>query len=45
MCFGTIEYTWDDREATRRALQALLRGEPMPDLGLPSFDPTFDPGS
>jgi UDP-N-acetylmuramoyl-L-alanyl-D-glutamate--2,6-diaminopimelate ligase len=38
MCFGTIEYPWDDRLATRRALEALSLGEPMLDLGLPTFD-------
>ena len=37
MCFGTIEYPWDDRTATRAALQAFLHGTPMPDLGLPTF--------
>jgi UDP-N-acetylmuramoyl-L-alanyl-D-glutamate--2,6-diaminopimelate ligase len=37
MCFGTIEYPWDDRQATRVALEALMMGEPMPDLGLPTF--------
>ena len=36
MCFGTVEYPWDDREATRLALQALNANEPMPDLGLPT---------
>lgn len=38
MCFGTTEYPWDDREATRVALQAWLAGEPMVDLGLPTFE-------
>ncbi|MCP4426647.1 MAG: UDP-N-acetylmuramoyl-L-alanyl-D-glutamate--2,6-diaminopimelate ligase [Chloroflexi bacterium] len=37
MCFGAIEYPWDDREATRAALDAFLQGRPMPDLGLPTF--------
>ena len=37
MCFGTIEYPWDDVQATTAALQALLAGQPMPDLGLPTF--------
>ncbi|MEW5986421.1 MAG: cyanophycin synthetase, partial [Chloroflexota bacterium] len=37
MCFGTIEYPWDDRQATRAALAAFLAGRPMPDLGLPTF--------
>lgn len=37
MCFGPIEYPWDDREATRVALDAFLTGQPMPDLGLPTF--------
>jgi UDP-N-acetylmuramoyl-L-alanyl-D-glutamate--2,6-diaminopimelate ligase len=39
MCFGTIEYPWDDRQATRTALDAFLAGEPMPNLGLPTFGP------
>jgi UDP-N-acetylmuramoyl-L-alanyl-D-glutamate--2,6-diaminopimelate ligase len=37
MCFGLTEYAWDDREATRTALRAFLRSEPMPDLGLPTY--------
>lgn len=37
MCFGTIEYPWDDREATRAALDAFLQRRPMPDLGLPTY--------
>lgn len=37
MCFGTIEYPWDDRDATRAALAAFLEGRPMPDTGLPTF--------
>jgi UDP-N-acetylmuramoyl-L-alanyl-D-glutamate--2,6-diaminopimelate ligase len=37
MCFGTVEHPWDDRHATRTALTVWLRGEPMPDLGLPTF--------
>jgi hypothetical protein len=37
MCFGVTEYPWDDREATRAALDAFLQGQPMPDLGLPTF--------
>lgn len=36
MCFGTIEYPWDDRAATRAALDAFLAGQPMPNLGLPT---------
>ena len=40
MCFGTTEYPWDDRTATRAALQAFLHGTAMPDLGLPTFAPT-----
>ncbi|RMH01242.1 MAG: UDP-N-acetylmuramoyl-L-alanyl-D-glutamate--2,6-diaminopimelate ligase [Chloroflexi bacterium] len=42
MCFGTTEYPWDDREATRTALKAFLAGEPMPDLGLPTYRPEGD---
>ena len=38
MCFGTIEHAWDDRNATRVALRAFLNGDPMPDLGLPTFN-------
>lgn len=38
MCFGTIEYPWDDIEATRTALGAFLAGRPMPNLGLPTFE-------
>jgi UDP-N-acetylmuramoyl-L-alanyl-D-glutamate--2,6-diaminopimelate ligase len=37
LCFGTTEYPWDDRDATRKALQALAEDMPMPDLGLPTF--------
>jgi len=37
MCFGTTEYPWDDRTATRAALEAFLAGREMPDLGLPTF--------
>ena len=37
ICFGTTEYPWDDRGATRTALKALAAGKPMPDLGLPTF--------
>ncbi len=37
MCFGTTEFPWDDRDATRAALDAFLAGKPMPDLGLPTF--------
>jgi UDP-N-acetylmuramoyl-L-alanyl-D-glutamate--2,6-diaminopimelate ligase len=37
MCFGTKEYPWDDREATRAALRAFLQGETVPNLGLPTY--------
>jgi UDP-N-acetylmuramoyl-L-alanyl-D-glutamate--2,6-diaminopimelate ligase len=37
MCFGATEYPWDDRDATRAALEAFLAGRPMPDLGLPTY--------
>ena len=37
MCFGTVEYPWDDRAAARAALAAWARGETMTDLGLPTF--------
>ena len=45
ICFGTTEYPWDDVEATRTALQALLAGRPMPDLGLPTYDPSATTGA
>lgn len=38
MCFGVTEYPWDDAEAARTAIAALMSGEPMPDLGLPTFN-------
>ncbi len=41
MCFDTTEYPWDDRDATRAALDAFLAGQPMVDLGLPSYDPEW----
>jgi UDP-N-acetylmuramoyl-L-alanyl-D-glutamate--2,6-diaminopimelate ligase len=37
MCFGEIEYPWDDRRATEQALEAFLAGREMGDLGLPTF--------
>ena len=37
MCFGTVEYPWDDRTATRAALDAWRVGRPMADLGLPTY--------
>jgi UDP-N-acetylmuramoyl-L-alanyl-D-glutamate--2,6-diaminopimelate ligase len=37
MCFGAIEYPWDDVQATQTALTAFLNDQPMPDLGLPTF--------
>lgn len=37
LCFGTIEYPWDDRTATIVALDAFLSHQPMPNLGLPTF--------
>ena len=36
MCFGTVEYPWDERTAVRRALHAFLRQQPPPDSGLPT---------
>lgn len=41
MCFETTEYPWDDRTATRAALDAFLAGRPMVDLGLPTYDPDY----
>jgi UDP-N-acetylmuramoyl-L-alanyl-D-glutamate--2,6-diaminopimelate ligase len=38
MCFVTVEYPWDDRQAARTALESLQEGEPMADLGLPTFE-------
>jgi UDP-N-acetylmuramoyl-L-alanyl-D-glutamate--2,6-diaminopimelate ligase len=34
MCFGTVEYDWDDRKAMRAALAEVLDkpGYPMPEL-------------
>lgn len=37
MCFGAVEYPWDDRRATRAVLEAFLAGAPPPDLGLPTY--------
>jgi UDP-N-acetylmuramoyl-L-alanyl-D-glutamate--2,6-diaminopimelate ligase len=37
MCFGTVEFPWDDVKATQVALDAFLSGKPMPDLGLPTY--------
>jgi UDP-N-acetylmuramoyl-L-alanyl-D-glutamate--2,6-diaminopimelate ligase len=37
MCFVTTEYPWDDREATRAALDAFLANESAPNLGLPTY--------
>lgn len=37
MCFDTTEYDWDDRHALRTALDAFLAGQPMVDLGLPTY--------
>jgi UDP-N-acetylmuramoyl-L-alanyl-D-glutamate--2,6-diaminopimelate ligase len=36
MCFGPVEYPWDDRTAARRALEAFLQQRPPPDSGLPT---------
>jgi UDP-N-acetylmuramoyl-L-alanyl-D-glutamate--2,6-diaminopimelate ligase len=38
MAFGTVEHPWDDRAATRAALEAFLSGEEMVDMGLPTFN-------
>jgi len=37
MCFGVTEYPWDDVRAAKAALDTLLAGRPMVDLGLPTF--------
>ena len=42
MCFGATEYPWDDAQATEAALEAILAGRPMADLGLPTFDADDD---
>ncbi|MFW6063148.1 MAG: UDP-N-acetylmuramoyl-L-alanyl-D-glutamate--2,6-diaminopimelate ligase [Chloroflexota bacterium] len=42
MCFGVTEFPWDDPRATRRALRALLQGQPPPDSGLPTFEEEAD---
>ncbi len=36
MCFGVVEYPWDDRRAARQTLTAFIAGEPPPDSGLPT---------
>lgn len=41
MCFITTEYPWDDIHATETALDAFLAGQPMSNLGLPTYDPHF----
>jgi UDP-N-acetylmuramoyl-L-alanyl-D-glutamate--2,6-diaminopimelate ligase len=41
MCFITTEYPWDDVKATETALDAYLNNQPMPNLGLPTFDEKF----
>jgi UDP-N-acetylmuramoyl-L-alanyl-D-glutamate--2,6-diaminopimelate ligase len=38
MCFGEIEYPWDDRDAARAVLDAFLVGAPPPNLGLPTYE-------
>lgn len=38
MAFGATEYPWDDRRAAAVALEARLAGQPMVDLGLPTFN-------
>jgi UDP-N-acetylmuramoyl-L-alanyl-D-glutamate--2,6-diaminopimelate ligase len=40
MCFGTIEYPWDDLAAARTALDTYLTKQPRPDLGLPTYEET-----
>ena len=37
MAFGATEYPWDDRRAAAAALEAFMAGQPMVDLGLPTF--------
>src|SRR5690606_20780834 len=37
MCFGTVEYPWDDRTAARAAIAAWRRGEEIADMGLPTY--------
>ncbi|MCA9931983.1 MAG: UDP-N-acetylmuramoyl-L-alanyl-D-glutamate--2,6-diaminopimelate ligase [Anaerolineales bacterium] len=41
MCFVTTEYPWDDINATEAALDAFLAHQPMPNLGLPTFNENF----
>lgn len=38
LCFDQTEYPWDDQEAARLAINSLQQKQPMPDLGLPTFD-------
>ncbi|GMQ79332.1 MAG: UDP-N-acetylmuramoyl-L-alanyl-D-glutamate--2,6-diaminopimelate ligase [Anaerolineae bacterium] len=45
MCFGEVEYPWNDIDITRKIVAAYLDGLPSPDSGLPTFDPEFDPRS
>ena len=45
MCFGTIEYPWNDIDITLKMVNAYLDGLPAPDSGLPTFDPKYDPRS
>ena len=42
MCFGVTEYPWDDRKAAYTAVKAFLAHEPMPSLGLPTFEKAAD---
>ena len=39
MCFGTTEYPWDDIDVTLKMVAAYLNDLPVPDTGLPTFEP------
>ena len=38
MCFGTVEYPWDDIKATQTAINAWKNNQKMPNLGLPTYE-------
>jgi UDP-N-acetylmuramoyl-L-alanyl-D-glutamate--2,6-diaminopimelate ligase len=42
MCFGTVEYPWNDIDITLKMVAAYLDGNPAPDSGLPTFNPEID---
>jgi UDP-N-acetylmuramoyl-L-alanyl-D-glutamate--2,6-diaminopimelate ligase len=42
MCFGAVEYPWNDVDITLKIVAAYLDGLPAPDSGLPTFDTEID---